>query len=67
VDMGWRGWAGSGSAMAASLDLEKWPERSIIIGVKMLWNQFLKLAEKARSLDYYLSYLPFLTKLSSTR
>ncbi len=36
--------------VAASLDMETWPERSIIIGDKMSWNQFLKLAEKIRGL-----------------
>jgi len=42
--------------VAASLDLPKWPERSIIIGDKVTWNQFVKLAEDARGIKFTITY-----------
>lgn len=35
---------------AASLTLEKWEKDSYIIGDKLSWNEFLKLAEEVRGL-----------------
>lgn len=33
--------------VAASLHLEKWEHRSFIVGDKVTWNEFLRLAEQA--------------------
>ena len=34
--------------VSASLDLAKWPEKSVMIGDRVTWNEFLKQAEEAR-------------------
>lgn len=35
----------------ASLDLAEWPEASVVIGDKLTWNEFMKLAEEARGMQ----------------
>ncbi|OCK80326.1 NAD(P)-binding protein [Lepidopterella palustris CBS 459.81] len=42
--------------VAASLDLENWPERSIIIGDKVTWNKFVETAEAVKGTKFDVTY-----------
>lgn len=39
--------------VAASLDLPKWPQRSVIVGDRITANQLVNLVEKARGKSYH--------------
>ncbi|GME39002.1 Pyridoxal-phosphate dependent enzyme [Neofusicoccum parvum] len=42
--------------VVASLDLPEWPEYSIVVGDKLTWNEFVKLAEEARGTKFEIHY-----------
>jgi len=47
-----------GRFVAASIGLDKWPERSIIIGDKKSWNEILAIAEKVTGSKFKTTYDP---------
>jgi len=41
-----------GRFVAASLDMEEWPQETFVYGDKLTWNQFLRLAEEAKGTEF---------------
>ncbi|PVH81493.1 NAD(P)-binding protein [Cadophora sp. DSE1049] len=45
-----------GKFVVTALDLPEWPQESMIIGDKITWNEFVKLAEAARGRSFTINY-----------
>ncbi|KAK4248804.1 isoflavone reductase [Corynascus novoguineensis] len=42
--------------VAASLDLPRWERETFVLGDRLTWNQFLRLAEEARGIKFTVAY-----------
>ncbi|OCK78685.1 NAD(P)-binding protein [Lepidopterella palustris CBS 459.81] len=52
--------------IVASVGREKWPERSVIIGEKMTWNEFVNVAEEVKGTKFTVTYDPLETLAAGT-